>query len=250
MGHYADKEKAKALAKALAPEVMITPTVAVWKLGPGAQARDLEDFLRPYLGKRFVAKPAHASGKVLLLDRVGPGDVEALFKAADRDYFYRGGEPQYRGLERRVLVERSLALPGKAPPADYRFHCCKGVPWFGAADVGRFVDLREHHFTVPDYRPVFLQAKGKRPSRLPGRPPRFEKMLRVASRLSRPFDYVRVDLYQTKRGVHFGEFTFTPMVGLFKFTDPGFSKWLLARALAPGRAVPLPMEWRGLPSSK
>ena len=35
-----------------------------------------------------------------------------------------------------------------------------------------------------------------------------------ADRLSKPFDFVRVDLYLTPRGVRFGELTFTPAAAL------------------------------------
>lgn len=249
LGPYADKETAKGLAKALAPEVLITKTLAVLQLGPRSTLEELESFLRPHLGKERVAKPAHVSGKVLLLDRVKPGETSALLSAASQDHFYRGGEAQYRGLAKRILVEESLPLRHRAPPTDYRFHCVRGVPCFGAADAGRFVDLREHHFTVPDYRPVFVHARGNRPTFVPPKPPRFLQMLRIASKLAKPFEYVRIDLYQSPRGVHFGEFTFTPMIGCFKFTDPDFSKWLLARMLEPEKPRALPQKWRSLPKA-
>ena len=243
MGPYVDKEQAKDLARALAPGLRITPTVAVRKLEPRTTLREVEDFLKPFLGKRLAAKPTHGSGTVLLLDRLKAGNLKLFLQEARTNYFFRHGESQYRDLEPKILVEESLAPAGESPPTDYRFHCTRGVPWFGAADAGRFVDLREHHFTVPDYRPVFLQAQGKKPGRTPPRPPRFQEMLRAAARLSRPFEYVRIDLYQTPRGVHFGEFTFTPMAGLFKFLDPAFSQWLLARALQPEKVQPLPARW-------
>jgi hypothetical protein len=245
-GPYVDKEKAKELAKALAPEILVSKTFAVFRLGPRTTRRDLEKFLSPHWGEKRMAKPTHGSGSPLLLDRANPEDLEKLFQNARRDYFYQVGEAQYRGLERKIVVEESLAPRGGAPPADYRFHCAGGVPFYGAADVGRFLDLREHHFTVPNYFPVFLQAQGKKPSSPPAQPPRFKEMLAFAAKLSKPFDYVRVDLYQTPKGVYFGEFTFTPMAGLFKFLDPEFSKWLLARALEPEKKRALPKKWRGL----
>ena len=36
----------------------------------------------------------------------------------------------------------------------------------------------------------------------------------IADRLSKPFDFVRVDLYLTPHGVRFGELTFTPAAAL------------------------------------
>ncbi len=243
-GPYVDKEDAKGLARTLAPGIRTAKTLAILSLTPGTGLKDLERFLGPFLGRKCVVKPTHASGTVLLLDRLRPGDLGRFFRVAKRDFFFISGERQYRDLPRKILVEESLAPSGSAPPPDYRFHCAKGVPFFGAVDEGRFMDLKEYHFTVPDFQPVFLQAQGNLPDRIPTRPLRFKEMLRLAAKLSKPFEYVRIDLYLTPRGIHFGEFTFTPMAGLFKFKDPDFSKWLLARALDPRKKVPLPGKWR------
>jgi hypothetical protein len=46
------------------------------------------------------------------------------------------------------------------------------------------------------------------------KPKQFEKMLEIAERLSKPFEFVRIDLYIGKDDViYFSEFTFTPSGG-------------------------------------
>ena len=52
------------------------------------------------------------------------------------------------------------------------------------------------------------------------RPWHLEEMLEVARRLSGPFEFVRVDLYDTPKGVRFGELTFTPTNGNIRFFPP------------------------------
>ncbi len=177
------------------------------------------------------------------MDRVQPGQVEKLFQIARRDHFLVGGEGQYRNLPRKILVEKSLAPKGQAPPADYRFYCSKGKAWFGAADVGRFVDLREYHFTVPRFAPVYVQTHGRLPLRIPTQPPRFREMIRIAETLSKPFDFVRVDLYQTSKGIYFGEFTFTPLAGYIKLSNVDLSRWLARKVLNPEGTADFPREW-------
>ena len=54
-------------------------------------------------------------------------------------------------------------------------------------------------------------------------------MIRVAGQLSKPFDFVRVDLYDTPSGVYAGELTFTPGAGLEPFSSERFARELLAR---------------------
>jgi hypothetical protein len=45
------------------------------------------------------------------------------------------------------------------------------------------------------------------------KPPVLDEMLRIAKTLSAPFEFVRVDLYWTTKGIAFSEFTFTPAGG-------------------------------------
>jgi hypothetical protein len=42
------------------------------------------------------------------------------------------------------------------------------------------------------------------------------EMIMIASRLSSAFDFVRVDLYNVRGKIYFGELTFTPVAGLLK----------------------------------
>ena len=239
-----DKEKAKAVAKSLCPRVQVSPTLAVLRVKPWTSLRQVEKFLAPHLGKTRVAKTAHGSGNGVLLDRVKPGQIKRLYRAARRDYFFTNGERQYRGLEKKILVEPSLAPRGEAPPTDYRFFCTRGQAWFGAADAGRFVDLREYHFTVPDFTPVYIQTHGNLPDRVPARPAGFREMVKIAEALSKPFEFVRVDLYKTTKGIFFGEFTFTPMAGIFHLSNPQIARWLLRKALNPGNHLEFKREWR------
>ena len=46
------------------------------------------------------------------------------------------------------------------------------------------------------------------------KPAGLDEAFAIADRLSKPFDFVRVDLYLTPRGVRFGELTFTPAAAL------------------------------------
>ena len=47
-------------------------------------------------------------------------------------------------------------------------------------------------------------------------------MLEIARKLSKPFPFVRVDLYQIKDKVYFGELTFYPWSGYVNFYPEEF----------------------------
>lgn len=67
-------------------------------------------------------------------------------------------------------------------------------------------------------------------------PPTWSDMIHVARNLSKPFKYVRVDLYSTSTGVKFGELTFYPRNGNYK----GYGQKRLGDLIDIDRSTTLP----------
>jgi hypothetical protein len=174
---------------------------------------------------------------------LGSGDLRAivgqtvlLFQFAKRNYFFNEYEAQYMGLAPKILIEECLPPWGKDgkgyhPPPDFRFYAARGRVLFCQYDEGRFTDHRQALFTVPDHRPIPILDTFPLPDPLPEKPPHWDGMIQAASDLSKPFDFVRVDLYDLPDGACFSEFTFTPNATLFPFHDPAFSRKLLEDVL-------------------
>lgn len=236
-----DKIEAKPRVAQACPDLQVARTVAVLDVDRRIGRDDLERFLRPHLGRRLVAKPAHASGLCVFLDRVGSDDLDRLLRVARGDYFLHAGEAQYRGLRRRILVEESLADDDGNPPTSWRFACTRGIPWLGMADVHAGSGLHEHYFDLPS-RALVHARRDDAPLARPmlEMPERLDEMIGIAARLSAPFEFVRVDLYATRDATWFGELTFTPLAARERFSDPELSRWLLARAMRPELPRPLP----------
>jgi hypothetical protein len=65
------------------------------------------------------------------------------------------------------------------------------------------------------------------------KPVSLEEMLAFSEKLSAGFGFVRVDLYNVKGRVYFGELTFTPAAGIIKYTPESWDlkhgeKWDLS----------------------
>ena len=45
------------------------------------------------------------------------------------------------------------------------------------------------------------------------KPNRLDKMLKLATKLSQPFEFVRIDFYYVDENIYFSEYTFTPARG-------------------------------------
>ncbi len=242
-----DKETAKQVAVSLSPGVKTARTISVLAIEPTTTLDQLGRFLYPFIGKNLVAKPSHASGGTVFL---GSGDINSivqqtgvLFQLAGSNYFFREYEAQYLGLTPKVIIEECLPAEvlsepkggGFQPPPDFRFYSSRGKVLFCQYDEGRFADHRQALFTVPEHEPIPIPNIHKMPDPLPNKPSHWDEMLQRASELSKPFDFVRVDLYDLPDGVYFSEFTFTPNASLFPFREEAFSRKLLADVLKGSR---------------
>lgn len=118
----ADKIAVRQHVRALIGEDVLVPLHHVF---------DSPASLRPDIvrAERFVVKASHDSGSSLICDDRASFDwarSRSLLRGAlSRDFFWVHGEPQYRDLPRRVLVE--AYLPGAAD-IDYKVFCFHGTP--------------------------------------------------------------------------------------------------------------------------
>ncbi len=132
---------------------------------------------------------------------------------------YYGLELHYKRIKPLIVAEKYLQpAKGKYCLTDYKFHCFSGNPLMCEViddrttnEVVDYYDMQWNH--LPLTNPPFSLSSNPKPI-----PDNYEEMIRVVKQLSRGFQYVRVDLYNTDR-VYFGEMTFTPANGTDKY-DP------------------------------
>jgi hypothetical protein len=216
-----DKQYAKLITSAMCPHVRTAATKLVLPLrGPGTVERARRQ-LEEHSGLHEVAKPTHGSGSVLFLRKApSPQDVASFCDTATASFYATSRETQYRGQERKIIVEDDLSAGGE-PPADYKFFCTAGEVLFCQVDVGRFVDHRRVLFS-PAFEPLDVRYAHDAPDETPARPANFDDMLTIASALSRAFSFVRIDLYSVRGAVYFGEFTFAPEGGTGTLSSEAF----------------------------
>lgn len=214
-----DKEHAKAFALAQAPGVKVARTAAIFRLQQSTGTAEVAAWLAPYLGQKLVVKPTHSYGSILYLDEmIDTRRLAQFVRHAKRNFFHAARETQYRRLEKKLIIEENLAPDQRLN--DYKFSCANGKVLHGRMDVGRFTpDHRRALFTVPDFTIIPVRCGGLDfPDRIV-EPPHLNEMIEISAQLSRGFDFVRVDLYDTPEGVYFGEFTFTPSAGGCSYSD-------------------------------
>lgn len=174
------------------------------------------------LPQRFIIKANHGCKWHQIVKDKSTLDVARTVRYFNRlcrrSFGWRGGERHYRFIPPRILFEELLEGPDGGSPWDYCVYCFNHDGDFQHTMAIVAPDGRAAGFD-PDWSvrsSEFSSAELERHIR----PHNWDEMLDVARRLSRDFDFVRVDLYSVGSHVYFGELTLTPAQGFGKMKDP------------------------------
>lgn len=174
------------------------------------------------LPTKFVLKTNHDSGSVFICEK-GTSDFKTIFEKLDKslkkDYSAFANEWFYKDIKPTIFAEESLEPLEANELVDFKFMVFNGKVKFGYVGQNRRKDLRfalfEPGFEYVDCEYAHLKPKKKD---LVKKPANYEEMERLAEQVGSLFDFVRVDLYNTKEGIKIGELTFSPMSGFGAFT--------------------------------
>ena len=185
------------------------------------------------LPEQFVLKVSHGSGWNIICRDKKTLDAAAARKKLARwmaSNFYKvGREWAYERLIPRIVCEEFLCTPDGEPPWDYKFFCFHGEPRYVQVDYGRFTGHTRALYDTEWKRIPCQLEYALEPNDSP-KPKTLETMLDLARKVSAPFPFARVDLYELADHVFFGELTFYPGKGVERFTprefDRVFGQWI------------------------
>ena len=206
----ADKLRARDYVRAAGCGEILNDLYGVWD---SADAVDWDAVAYP-----SVLKCNHGSGYNLFIGSRDKTEHRVLTEKLRRwmreDYWRFCAELQYRNIPKRIICERLLGQD--VPLYDYKIYCFHGVPRYIMTCVGR----AEHELKFYFFDSEWNFCRINRDSRdapeefsIP-RPAQLCPMLEYARKLSAPFPFVRVDLYDEEGRVVFGELTFTPAAAM------------------------------------
>ncbi|MCF2857428.1 glycosyltransferase [Pseudoalteromonas sp. SMS1] len=184
-------------------------------------------------GDCFI-KANHNSGPVYKLS-VGDSEekiatiLSCIAKQLKIDFGYIQNESWYSQIKRQVLIEKQLKTSeDNGELRDYKFHVFEGhdgdrnfvlqVDYNRSSNHNRSLfDSNLNHIDIELDYPCINKAFSK--------PVNFQKMVDIAIKLSEPFSYVRVDLYNIGGEIYFGELTFAHESGKAKFSSKEDDIW-------------------------
>ena len=191
-------------------ENLLFPLLGVWK-NPNEINYD-------ELPNQFVLKCNHDSGSVIVCRDKEKLDKEYVKRYFDerlkREYFYYWRERPYKYVEPKILAEKYMA-DEHGELTDYKFMCFDGYVDNVMVCVDRHTGNTKFYFFNKDWQ---LKKYNKSSLSLPDdfkieKPALMDEMFEIASRLSKGFPFVRIDLYCMNNKIYFGEYTFYPQGG-------------------------------------
>ena len=228
--HLADKYRVRDYVAERIGEKYLIPLLGVWQ-----HPADIDFGALP---NSFVLKANHGSNYNIIVRDKAALDIRAavirLQGFLREDFAYLAYEMQYDEMPRVVFAETYLENAG-GELYDFKVWCFGGHAEFIQVISGRSKQLAMSFYdrdwqltgiTQPDYAPS--TAAEERPANL-------EELLACAEKLAEGFPFVRVDFYRTDDGrLWFGEMTFTPNAGAFRWDPPETDALLGAKVHYPG----------------
>ena len=175
------------------------------------------------LPKQFVMKCSHACAFNYICydkDQINKVELKKKFnKWLKTNYGKKTVELHYSNIKPQIISEELLSENGELP-IEYKIHCFNGVAKYIYVVTGRGQDIRYNNYYI-DWKPFDgAQFNGwKKRNEDIKKPSNWNEMVNIAEELSKPFPFVRVDLYSINGKIYFSEMTFTPAKGTLIFDD-------------------------------
>ena len=182
------------------------------------------------LPDRFVIKPSHGANWVRVVTDKRTLDRDEMIRTCNswlaQNYYDITREWGYDGITPRILVEELIDDGNGITPHDYKLFTFDGRTEFILVVMGRFAE-RFHVLMTPDWQAVDViwPACGARRTDV-APPPHLAEMMHAAQRLGSGVDFARIDFYDTRHKLFFGEMTMTPGCGLDRYDPPSFDERL------------------------
>lgn len=185
------------------------------------------------LPKQFVIKCNHGCSYNIICEdknRLNRNYIcKVLKKWLKEDFWTLFAEPQYKFVEKKIIVEEYLGRDIHT----YKFYCFNGIPKIcyvssngEHGEYDRYYDFFDMSWRHLD---VVLNGHEHYPGTLE-KPAGFDEMRNLAEQFSQNFPFVRVDFYDIEGKIYLSEFTFIPTGGYMHLEPEGtaeeWGSWL------------------------
>ncbi len=230
-----DKYEVRKYIESLGLKDTLTECYGVWD-----RAEDI-DF--DSLPDKFVVKCTHDCESTIVVNdksKINKQEViDFLNKHLAVRYGYDSCEPHYIYIKPRVMAESLIENDNTSDFSsktlvDHKIRCIDGKAQYdmvcydrplgiGSGGDHTVYDLYDIHTWEPMRQ--YLDYPGTVYKNVP-RPENLEEMIEIAEKIAQGFRQVRVDLYNVKGKIYFGEMTFFACSGMYHWFTPEFQRMI------------------------
>ncbi len=204
--HMVNKFEVREYVAKIIGEEYLIPLIGVW------DSFDEIDFNK--LPEKFVLKCTHDSGGIAVCHSQKDFDVKKERKKFRRllknNYFNYLREWPYKNVVPQIVAEQ-LMTDGSGTDGqqlqDYKFFCFNGIPKLTMVVQDRFGTTKSNFYDM-NFNIIDLRIGNPNFSEHIEKPINFDLMVEIAKRLSEGLKHIRVDLYNIRGKIYFGELTF------------------------------------------
>jgi TupA-like ATPgrasp len=190
---------------------------------------DLSEIHFGKISPPFIIKTSHGSGQCIIVRNKDDVHKKIILKKCKKwlkcNHYWIWREPQYKNIKPLILIEKLLLNKKGQIPEDYKFHCFNGKVEFITVNTDRFEKNPKMSFFDANWKLLpftWCPAENGKPiwgiNKKIKKPRNLNEMIKISKKLSKNFDYVRVDLYSLDNKIYFGELTLHPGAGLNPFS--------------------------------
>ena len=145
--------------------------------------------------------------------------ISMLRERLKHKIYYHNREWPYKNVTPRIIAEQYMEDESGYELKDYKIFCFNGEPKFLKVDFNRYIKHRANYYdTEWNLLPFYEKDYPNDAAHVIERPQNFTDMLRLAKDISKGIPFVRIDLYNIRGKIFFGEITFFPASGLGVFS--------------------------------
>ena len=217
-----DKYEVREWVKEQIGEEYLIPLLGTWER--------LDDVNFEQLPEQFVLKTNHGSGTNVIVRDKSKMNVRRVKRLIEDwlkiDYAYHSGfEMHYSQIKPRIIAEQYVEAEN-GELQDYKFLCFHGEVYYCWVDQGRYSKHVRNVYDLDWNLQPWNQSHCGNAERPIAKPENFDLMVELAHQLCQGFSHVRVDLYNVRGKIYFGEMTFTNGRGFDPIVPQEYDKTL------------------------
>ena len=215
-----DKYEVKQYIKEHIGAEYVIPTLGVWD--------HFDDIDFDILPDQFVLKCTHDSGNVWICKDKSTFDKAAARKMLEEslkhNFYWWTREWPYKNIKPRIIAEKYMVDESGTELKDYKFFCFDGNPLYVQVDYNRFINHKRNIYDVNwNLQNFEIQYLSDR-NHIIECPQNYSTMLQIVRKMAVGIPHVRIDLYNVRGHIYFGEYTFYHGSGFEEFRPSEWNK--------------------------